>query len=197
MKLSISTSIFCAAVLFYACSSGPATKVLVMASGDFQINGNTITLKPGTRHNESTFSPSENTITVEAPSGATSFTVDGPGLYLLNLKKDTVVGSYQRVGTDNSQQIISQESLKQRLDSLSQLLAGSNVSAAARNYNLPPFAIRKITDNTGAEIIGPYMGMPNSFDPTKEHEIYKFYTSKEMSEIIQKLSTMVDPAPAR
>lgn len=166
-----------------------------MASGDIKINGNTITLEPGTRHNESSLNAKGDSIIVEAPSGTTAYAVEGPGLYLLNLKKDTLVGSYQRTGTDNSQQIISQESLKQRLDSLSQLLAGQNVSAAGRNYNLPPFAISKITENTGAEIIGPYVGMPGSFDPTKEHEIYKFYTSKEMIEIIQKLSSMVDTAP--
>lgn len=167
-----------------------------MASGDIQVSGNTITLKPGNRHNESIFNASGDSITVEAPSGTTSYAVEGAGFYLLNLKKDTLVGSYQRTGTDNSQQIISQESLKQRLDSLNQLLVGQNVAAATRNYNLPPFTIAKITDNKEAEIIGPYVSMPGSFDPTKEHEIYKFYTNKEMAEIIQKLSGMVDTAPA-
>ncbi len=198
MKLNTPLFLFAATIFLYACSSGgPETKVLVMASGDIQITGNTITLKPGTRHNESTFTAKGDSITVEAPSGTTSYAVEGPGLYLLNLKKDTLVGSYQRVGTDNSQQVITQESLKHRLDSLNMLLAGQNVSAAGRNYNLAPFAIGRITENTEAQIVGPYVSMPGSFDPTKEHEIYKFYTSKEMSEIIEKLSGMVDTAPAK
>jgi hypothetical protein len=114
----------------------------------------------------------------------------------LNLKKDTLVGSYQRVGSENSQQVITQENLKLRIDSLNQLMAGTNTNTSNRNFCIPPNQIAKVSANTNAEIIGPYKTVPGSFAAGKEHEIYKFYTNKEMQEIVGKLSKMVEQAPA-
>jgi hypothetical protein len=176
--------------MFSSCSGGKK-KVLVMASGKVQVNGNTVTLEPGTTHNELAFEPDGDSVIVVSPSGSAGFPVKEPGLYLLNLKKDTLVGSYQRTGSDNSQQVISQENLRTRLDSLSQLMTGTNVNEAAKNYNIPPFRIARITGNTEAQVVGPYLKMPGSFDPSKEHEVYKFYTNKEMQEIVGKLQKMV------
>ena len=171
--------------LLSACS-GKEKKVLVMSSGDMQISGNTINLKPGTRHHEETFKPEGDSITVVSPAGTKGFSVKDAGYYVLNLKNDTIAGAYQRVGTDNSQIVISRENLKTRIDSLVQLMKGTNVSAAAKNYNLPPNTIAKITDNVNAEIIGPYLSMPRSFDPSTQHEVYKFYTNRELMEIVEK-----------
>lgn len=156
--------------LLSSCSGGES-KVIVMASGKIQVNGNSISLQPGTSHNEATLIADGDSVTVVAPSGTKAYSVKEAGLYLLNLKKDTLVGSYQRTGTDNSQQVISQENLWQRVDSLNQLMAGRNVSEAARNYNIPPFGISRITANTEAQVIGPYRKIPGSFDPSKEHEL--------------------------
>ena len=107
------------------------------------------------------------------------------------MKKDTLVGSYQRTGTDNSQQVISQEDLFNRVDSLNKLMAGTNVSEGARNYNIPPFSIKKITNNTDAQIVGPFRKLPGSFDPSKEHEVYKFYTNKEVVEIVENVKKLL------
>lgn len=162
-----------------------------MASGKIQVNGNTINLQPGTTHNEVTVDPDSDSIIVTSPSGNQGYAVKEAGFYLLNLKKDTIVGSYLRTGTDNSQQVISQENLWQRVDSLTQLMKGQNVSAERRNYNLPPFSIAKITDNTKAQIIGPFRKVPGSFDPALEHEVYKFYTNKEVAEIVENVKKMM------
>ena len=178
-------------LLFTACSSNGGKKVVVMASGKLQVNGNTITLDPGTTHNEVTVEPDGDSVTVASPDGNKGFAVQEAGIYLLNLKKDTIVGSYQRTGTDNSQQVISQDDLFTRVDSLTALMAGANVNAAARNYNLPPFSIAKISPNTNAQIIGPFRKIPGSFDPSKEHEVYKFYTNKEMAEVISNVKKML------
>ena len=170
---------------FYSCSGG-GKKVVVMASGTIKADGKTITLQPGTTHNEQTISPSGDKITVNAPSGNKEFDVKDPGLYLLNLKKDTLAGSYQKTGTDNSQIVITQENLWERVDSLTLLLKGQGVSEAKRNYSIPPMTIAKITGNTEAQIIGPYRKIPGSFDPSKEHEVYKFLPIKKFQTLSRK-----------
>jgi hypothetical protein len=186
MKKYIGLFISIISLSFYSCGGG-GKKVVVMASGTIKAVGNTITLQPGTTHNEQTISPGSDKITVNSPSGNKEFDVKEPGLYLLNLKKDTLAGSYQKTGTDNSQIVITQENLWERVDSLTLLMKGQGVSEAKRNYSIPPMAIAKITKNTEAEIIGPYRKIPGSFDPSKEHEVYKFFTNKEIADIIEKV----------
>ncbi len=174
------------AVSLVACS-GESKRVVVMASGKIAQNGDNLTLTPGTTHNEVTFDAEGNKITVSSPAGNKEFDLKESGLYLLNLKKDTLAGSYQKTGTDNSQITITEESLWERVDSLSQLLKGQNVSAANKNYSVPPMTITKVTSNTEAQIIGPHRRLPASLDPSKQHEVYKFFTNKEISEIIEKV----------
>lgn len=175
-----------------ACGGGGGKKVLVMASGKIQSNGNTINLQPGTSHNELTFVPEGDSITVVSPSNTQGFSVKEDGLYVLNLKKDTIVGTRQRVGKEGEtvQPRITQENLKLRIDSIYQLMIAYNVREDAGQYNLPPFTIKKITNNTDAEIIGPFRPLPKSFNPALEHEVYKFHTNKEVWELILKLHKM-------
>jgi hypothetical protein len=181
---------------FSACSEKKEKKVLVMASGKVQIKDQVITLEPGTTHTENEVTATGDKLTVTTPSGSSDFSVPEAGLYILNVKKDTLIGSYQRTGTDNSQTVISQENLRSRLDSLNQLMAGINANSANRNFFIPPNQIAKVTANTAAQIIGPYKKVPGSFEGGKEHEIYKFYTNKEMHEIVDRLSKMVDSVQA-
>ena len=181
------TTAVCAISLLFAACGGGGKKVVVMASGTIKADGSTITLQPGTTHNEQTISVSGDKISVNAPSGNKEFEVKDPGLYLLNLKKDTLAGSYQKTGTDNSQIVITEENLWERVDSLTMLMKGQGVSEAKRNYSIPPMSVAKITGNTEAQIIGPYRKIPGSFDPSKEHEVYKFFTNREISDIIEKV----------
>ena len=186
MKIYKIVLISIASFLFYSCSGG-GKKVVIMASGKIQANGNNITLEPGSTHNEETIVPDGDKITVTTPTGNKDFEVKEPGLYLLNIKKDTLAGSFQKTGTDNSQIVITQENLWERVDSLTLLMKGQGVSEAKRNYSIPPMSIAKITKNTDAQIIGPFRKIPGSFDPSKEHEVYKFFTNKEISDIIEKV----------
>lgn len=182
--------------LFASCSENKEKKVLVMASGKVQVKDHTISLEPGTTHTENEVPVTGDKLTVTTPSGSSDYSVPEAGLYILNIKNDTLVGSYQRIGTDNSQTVISQENLKTRIDSLKQLIVGTNANSANKNYFILPNQIAKVTANTGAQIIGPYKRVPGSFEGGKEHEIYKFYTNKEMHEIVDKLSKMVDSVKA-
>lgn len=177
-----------ALIIFFASCGGGGKKVIVMASGKVAANGNNgVTLEAGTTHNEITLVPDGDKITVTTPGGNKDFDVKESGLYLLNLKKDTLAGSFQKTGTDNSQIVITEENLWQRVDSLTQLMHGQNVSEAKKNYSVPPMSIAKITTNTEAQIIGPYRKIPGSFDPSQKHEVYKFYTNREIAEIIDKV----------
>ena len=180
-------ALFCLTI-FSACSS---KKVLIMSNGKVTVNENTITLQQGGTHTETSVVPDGDSLIVVSPSGTSGYAVKENGLYILNLKKDTLVGSYQRTGTDNSQQVISQENLVVRIDSLQQLMVGKNATEASRNYTIFPLSVARITTNVDAQVVGPFLKMPGSFDASREHEVYKFYTNKEMAEIVDKLKKMV------
>ncbi len=180
--------------LLFACS-GEDKQVLIMSSGTIKVSGNTVTLEPSTRHNEQKISVSEEKLNIVAPEGNSEVSVNsGSGLYILNLKTDTLVGSYQQIGEQGETEKITQEDLRMRIDSLQQLTKGTNVTSAKRNFFIPPRQVVKISTNGQAQVVGPYLKMPASFEAGKEHEVYKFYTNKEVYEIIDKLKPMAGEA---
>ena len=181
------------AFFFIACNSNP-TKVIVMTSGNVTAKENTISLEPGNTHNEVTLDNPGESITVKFEGKDLTFKVEGPGLHILNLKKDTIAGSYQRLGEGANQGVITQDQLVKKIDSLNQLIAGTNVSKEARNFSIPPFAIQKISDNGKATVVGPFLRMPATFAGGEELEVYKFYTNKELKEVAEKLVKMGEPA---
>ncbi len=180
-------------VLITSCGHGK--KVLVYASNDIQVDESqkNITITEGTTHHEKLLEFSGSgpvTLNVQSPSGKFTLQATDDGLYIANLKPDTVVGSYQHVGADNGKVKITAEGLQTRIDSLRKLIADSNVSAANRNYFIKPNTIEKITDKKDAKIFGPFTTIPSGFDAGSVPEIYKFYSLKEEREIIEKLTAM-------
>jgi hypothetical protein len=181
-----------ALMLFMVACSGEDKQVLIMSSGSVKVSGNTITLDPSTRHNERKISVSDDKLNIVSPNGNAEVAVNnGGGLYILNLKTDTLVGSYQRIGEQGESEKITQEDLRKRIDSLEQLTKGTNVNSEKRNFFIPPGQVSRISTNGQAQVVGPYLKMPASFESGKEHEVYKFYTNKEVYEIIDKLKPMV------
>ena len=179
--------------LILAACGGTKVKVIVYANGTPTADGSTVNLKSGSGHSVLEMFPPDKTITVKTGEGdPKTFNLDGDGLYILNLKKDTLIGSYQAVGTEVKQEVISQESLQHRIDSLKQLMAGANVSEKNRNYCIAPNQIAKISPNMEAQVVGPFLKMPASF--AGDVEVYKFYTNKEAQENIDRLQKMVTPA---
>lgn len=172
------------AFILLSCSE---KKVLVMASGKITVEGNIVSAEEGTTHSEQDCTLKEASIVVKNNGASTDIPVNESGLYILNIKKDTIVGSYQRLSTDNSLKRLSQEDLQRSIDSLESLMKGLNVTAANRNFCIPPGKLSFITENTKAQVVGPYLKMPGSFEGGREYEIYKFYTNKEIREIIEKL----------
>jgi len=180
-------------IIISACA-GHHKKILVYASSDIQVDNTqkNITVTDGTTHHEAEleFSGSDPvTLNIQSPSGKFTLEANGDGLFIANLKNDTVVGSYQHVGT-TSNTVITQEELKHRLDSLQQLVVGQNASEANKNYFIPPGKIARISSVTNAKVFGPYTTIPSGFDAGSVPEIYKSYTNKEVREIISRLSAM-------
>jgi uncharacterized cupredoxin-like copper-binding protein len=183
-----------AITVFTACT-GHEKKILVYASSDIQVDNTKqpLTISDGTTHHEQEldFSGSDP-VTLEAQTPAGKFTLNATedGLYILNLQHDTVIGSFQHVGADNGGAKITQDGLKQKLDSLQKLSRNENVSDANKNYFIAPGKIVKITSKTQAKVFGPYTPIPGSFDAGSVPEIYKFYSLPEIRDIIANMQKM-------
>ena len=181
-------------VLGFTACKGHDKKIMVYASSDIQTDNTktNITVTDGSTHHEQELDfPGGDPVTlnVQSPQGKFALNATEDGLYVANLKNDTVIGSYQHVGADNAGKI-SQDALKQKLDSLQKLLLGENVSAANRNYFITPGKIVKISNEPQGKVFGPFTTIPGSFDAGSVPEIYKFYSIKEVREIVGNLAKM-------
>lgn len=195
MRVIIPAGIFAVCILFISCNTH-SKRILVFGSSDIVVDATQKNVKvgSGTTHHEKdlTFSGADPVvINAESPAGKFTLNATEDGLYILNLQKDTVVGSYQRIGTDNGKTIYSAAQVTAMADSLQQLTQGKNVTAAAKNYFIPPGTMSHIGTNVKAKVFGPYTTVPSGFDATSVPELYKFYTVNEVREIISKLSGMV------
>lgn len=198
----LSGSLAFACLLALTACKGHAKKVLVYASSDIQTDNTktNITITDGTTHHEQEldFTGADPvTLNIQSPGGKLSLEAQDDGLYIVNLKNDTVIGSYQHVGAEGGESKITQEALKMKLDSLQKLVAGQNISEANRNYFITPNKIVKITADTKAKVFGPFTTIPGAFDAGSVPEIYKFYSIKELREIISKLAVMAGGNPAK
>jgi len=193
--------------LLVACSGGNQKKVLVLSHDNPQIDeaAGTITAKAPKGHAEKELTLSTDALKVSTLAGDATLSLPAKGYYIANLKdNDTIIGSYVALTTDASQAStrLTQDDLKKKLDSLQQLIQNKNVSAANRNYFIPPNTAVKITDNIDATIIAPYhkvSGIPESADG-KLPEVYQFFTVNELRETItnlQKLTVAKDSTGAK
>jgi hypothetical protein len=181
-------------LLFAACNSGQK-KILVISKGDITVYQNNITIEDGNNYAEQEINLKDGdntTLKVTGPTGNFSVDVPKSGYYILSVRKDTLLGSYQRIGTDLNGPEMTMDELTLKIDSLRRLMAGTNISAVHRNFFITPNQLQKITDNTSAQIVGPFKLIPNSFNTVngKEPEIYKFFTSAEMRDMIDKLTKL-------
>jgi len=179
---------------FTACK-GHEKKIMVYANSDIQVDNTKqhITVTDGGPHHEEELdfvTGDPVTVDVQSPSGKQSLNITDDGLYILNLKPDTVVGSKQHVGAEGGESRITQDILTQKLDSLKKLVMDQNVSDANQNYFIVPGKIVKVSTETTAKIFGPFHPVPGGFDAGSVPAIYKFYSIKEMREIIANLQKM-------
>lgn len=186
------------AFLATACSSGSdVKKLVVMSSGKIQAAGKDskeITFEPGTQHNEMEFQyvgKDPVKFTVKSKDGDKTYDLTENGAYVLNLKAaDTLIGSIVNYGNSGIPTSITTEQLQHIVDSTQQLIMGLNASDEAKTYFLVPNAIKKITANYNARLIGPFNGIPNTVEVDKDGkapEVYKFATTKQKRDDLYKL----------
>ncbi|MEJ7829132.1 MAG: hypothetical protein WKF91_13070 [Segetibacter sp.] len=186
--------VFTALATLTACNNGVKKKVMILGKGDISADGGNITLKGTTGSSDKTIDlGDEANLEVTMPSGKNSIAVPKEdGFYILNLRTDTIVGSQQNIGSDLGGRTITQEELKVKIDSLTQLTTGANLKAG-QSYLILPNQLIKITDNKGAKVFGPFTKIPGSLDADengKAPELYKFFTNTEMRELIVNLKKM-------
>jgi hypothetical protein len=187
--------IICVSFFLFSCHH---KKVVIYADNDIQVDntGKNISVSDGTTFTVKELEFGDGSavvLNVQSPKGKIVLTTSpDDGLSIANLTADTIVGCYQRVGVDNGQVKLTTDQLKYAVDSLYQLTGGLNIAPRNRNYFIPPGKVLKITDNVKAKIFPPYTKMPGGFDATETPEVYKFYTNREVREIIERLSKMIN-----
>jgi hypothetical protein len=191
MKCTLFSTMF-AVICFAACTPPVQKKVKIMASGKIAVDEATkiVTLTPGTQHNEVeiVLTDKEKGVTVKG-DGEHVYEVPDGGVYVLNLKTDTLLGSLVNFG-DGRTNSISTEQLEHIIDSTQQFINGQNASDEKKTYFLVPKTIKKLTSNSNAQVINPYNNIPGSVEVDKDGkapEIYKFFTVKQKRESLNEL----------
>ncbi len=185
---------FCLAISLVACSGG-GRKVMVMSSGKIILDAanNTVTLEPGTQHNEELMDVSggeKATVTVKSSAGDKVMELPEEGLYILNLKgNDTLVGGMVNYGAASARERISDRELTHIIDSTRKLILGQGASDETKTYFILPFTVKKISDNRESTIVGPFKGLPYKVEGKdgKGPEVYKLYTNKQQRESLLEL----------
>ena len=193
MKKVIAFAIIISSV---ACST-TQKKVLVYAKGTATVNEatKTVSANDGTGSDEKTLlltDKGKTIINIETTNGKAVIDIPENGYYVVNVKQDTIVGSYQKYGEAKTvKTVMTQAFLKQSIDSLEQLIQGKNISAANRNFFILPMSAVKVTTNMDAFIVGPFHQM-TSIEKVegKEPEVYRFYSVKEIRETIKNLTAL-------
>ncbi len=190
-------TIITAAILLAAC--GGDKKIIVMSKGPAVINTDTKTIsaKDGSGHEEkeAVVSGDKIVFSLSTPAGEAKVELFKNGLYIINVKSDTIIGSYQQYGDPKlAKTMIMQTQMKHDLDSLRLLVNGKNVSEANRNFYILPNQAVKISDNISAQVVGPYHRMRSAEKVDgKDPEVYRFYSIKEIREMIVKLEKLTTP----
>lgn len=179
-------------LLFSACAN-QTKRIYIMSKGPAQYDesAKTISAKDGNGHEEKliNISSAEVALQLKGPTGEASVQFKENGLYIINIKNDTIIGSKQNYVSPKLQKdMMTQDELKVKIDSLYQLTTAKNISAANHNFFILPNQAIKITDNLDAIIVGPFHQMTTAAKVDgKEPEVYRFYSIREIRETIQKL----------
>jgi len=192
-----------AGLLLASCSGG-SKKLIVYTNNNAVINeeAKTITQKDTGGHVDKTINYSGGdkiTLNLKLLSGEQNIDIPGAGYYIVNAKaKDTIIGGFQKYSTpEQANRVMTQEELAHNIDSLRQMITGTNTNTANRTFFILPYTAAKITDNEDAHIVGPYHRM-TSIEKTgdKDPEVYRFYSIKEVRETIGKLEKLTGAKPA-
>lgn len=190
------TVCFAIVALLASCSQNEK-KITVFSKGAIKINeaGKSIETSDGAGH-ESTevmyYDKGAIDVKLITPRGNATVNIPDKGLFVLNAQKDTIVGSFISY-RENAIQKFTPEDIVQQIDSLKQLMQGKNVRAEKKNFFIPPNAAVKVTDNLNAIIVSPFHNMKSVEEVGgKAPEVYRFYTTQEVRENIEKAKKNLD-----
>ena len=189
--MKFSGFLFVSAALSLTACKSHEKKILIYASSSITVDDakQHVSVTDGTTHHEQELDFSTGSavnLDVQSPQGKMTVSAVDDGLYILNLKPDTIIGSMKHVGTA-AKTSISEDELKASIDSLQKLIADQNVTEANKNYFIAPGKLVKITSNTDAKIFGPFNTIPGAFDAGSVPELYKMYTISQVREILDNL----------
>lgn len=182
------------AALLASCSEG-AKKLIVISEGTADINTNdrVINVK-GRGHEEKTvmlYGDGSTEFKLNGGTGSNTLTFPENGTYIVNAKKDTIVGSYVNYGAPKTEvKKLTAEEMHQNIDSLEQIVNGKT-KAGATFFILPGQAV-KITSNNDAYIVTPYHQMTTvEKQQGKTPEVYRFYPISETRATLERLKSMM------
>lgn len=181
---------FSVIILLASCEAGNK-KVIVLSEGSANINTQekTITTK-GRGHEEKTviFYEGDNMdLSISSQAGKATVKLTQNGIYLLNTKRDTIVGSFVNYGAPRTEvKRLSVEEVNSYIDSLEQIVSGK-VKPGKTFFILPNQAIW-ITGNQDATIVTPYHQMTSlEVKKGEKPEVYRFYPLQESRATLEKL----------
>src|ERR1700754_4408908 len=104
----LSCFLFLSVMVSLTACKGHEKKGLVYASGNLEIDNSKqhITVAEGTTHHEQELdftSGDAVNLDFQTPQGKTTLSVPEDGLFIANLKTDTVIGSMQRIGAEGGE----------------------------------------------------------------------------------------------
>lgn len=179
-------------VLLTACG-GKQKKVIVMATGDLKVEGSNITIEPGMSYKEQEliFTDAKPTLSLKTTTGVSkSLELTGDGIYVLNLQNDTLIGGAVNYGKSGVPGSITSEQMDKMIDSTIQLMEGKNVSDEKKTFFIPPYTIKKVSNEGNAVVISSFKAIPYSVEPDKDGKIpdvIKFFTNKQKRETLREL----------
>lgn len=172
-------------------------KVVVFSSGKIDATKADVlfAVSPSNQHNEQEFDiAGKNSIDVLIGDEKISFDVTAPGYYIINFKKDTLVGSKMSFGDEGTPKKLGADDVDRMIDSTQKLLKGENVSDETRTYSIVPKAIKRVGDHENTKIYGPFSNVPYEIEvgtDGKAPDILKFYTNpqkrKSLDELLERL----------
>ena len=198
MKFSSLVIAIAVTAFFTACSSGEkggGKKLVIWSNGTIEpdaANKTIINFQPSNRHNalEIPLTADDKKVTVKTSAGDKTYDLPDDGVYLLNLKVDTVIGSIVSFGANSQRTNIGSDEIDFLIDSTKKLMSGEGASDSKKTYFVPPNSIKKVTVNQSATLLSPYKNIPYQVTPDENGnapEYYKFFTNTQKRETLKEL----------
>ncbi|ANI87962.1 hypothetical protein A9P82_00700 [Arachidicoccus ginsenosidimutans] len=172
-----------------SCGASKERKLLVVASGEITVSANTISIgdtSGGASNQEIDLKDaSQGTFSVTNNGVKSSVTVPAEaGYYIYNAGTNAVYGSQLIEGKDyNVSHELDLDEQKAMIDSLTKVLAGTNISAANKNYLINPGQIVKLNDDVAhTQVFAPFQPLGDIAEASdgKPTVLYKFYSKDEL-----------------